>query len=114
MGINHFADLSLEELQNMINGSLLPPYDFSNFTVRPKDVITITPDTYPPGPASIDWRSKGFVTPVKDQGTSCACCWAFSAVAALESALAMLVTVKIQKICFKFLQKTRLIAAFYI
>ncbi|KAA3453114.1 zingipain-2-like [Gossypium australe] len=34
-------------------------------------------------PTSIDWRKKGAVTPIKDQG-KCGCCWAFSAVAAVE------------------------------
>ncbi|XP_011086004.1 senescence-specific cysteine protease SAG39-like [Sesamum indicum] len=77
LAINKFADLTNEEFQASRNGYKMGSYPkssmFSSF--RYANVTAV--------PASMDWRKKGAVTGVKDQG-QCGCCWAFSAVAATE------------------------------
>jgi cathepsin L len=74
--VNHFADLSNDEFVQMYNKYKRPDGAVSNATTYlSPDGVTI--------PESVDWRTKGYVTPVKDQG-QCGSCWSFSATGSLE------------------------------
>ncbi|PQQ03327.1 ervatamin-C-like [Prunus yedoensis var. nudiflora] len=79
LGLNEHSDLSDEEFLRQRTGYKRATEFTSsvNISFRYKD---LNPTDVPP---SIDWREKGAVTPIKNQG-SCGCCWAFSAVAAVE------------------------------
>ncbi|KAL3533793.1 hypothetical protein ACH5RR_007314 [Cinchona calisaya] len=73
LGINKFADLTNEEFRATRNG--YKPKECKGTSFRYENVSAV--------PSSMDWRKKGAVTGIKDQG-QCGCCWAFSAVAAME------------------------------
>ena len=77
MGVNQFTDLTPEEFKaQMIRGLKAPVGSFGCGTFSNSASGT---------PASIDWRTKGAVTTVKDQG-QCGSCWTFSSTGAMEGA----------------------------
>ncbi|KAK3021078.1 hypothetical protein RJ639_046099 [Escallonia herrerae] len=75
LSINEFADLTNEEFKTTRNRFKSHVCSTSTTSFKYENLTTV--------PSSMDWRKKGAVTPIKDQG-QCGCCWAFSAVAAME------------------------------
>ncbi|CAA2990884.1 cysteine ase RD21A-like [Olea europaea subsp. europaea] len=80
VGLNRFSDLTNEEYQSMFVGGRL------NKKTRLMNGVNNDRYKFKAGdklPESIDWREKGAVASVKDQG-QCGSCWAFSTVGAVE------------------------------
>jgi C1A family cysteine protease len=80
MGINQFTDLTPQEFKDQYVGGLkseVGSYGCKTFSSSASGA-----------PSSIDWRQKGAVTSVKDQG-QCGSCWTFSSTGAVEGAWAI-------------------------
>jgi len=78
-GINEYSDMSWEEFSHAY--LIQEPQDCSATAVGHKLTGKAIPD-------EVDWRTKGVVTPVKNQG-QCGSCWTFSTTGAVESAHAI-------------------------
>jgi len=77
LAMNKFADMESKEFAQMYNSYM---HSFIESRSRELFVPTVSVADVPD---SMDWRQKGYVTPVKDQD-QCGSCWAFSATGSLE------------------------------
>ena len=75
-GITKFSDLTYQEFAKTYLNLNYDAMAVANFNPHIVKVTNAAPDAW-------DWREKGYVSPVKDQG-SCGSCWAFSTVGNLE------------------------------
>ncbi|KAJ3681180.1 hypothetical protein LUZ60_015669 [Juncus effusus] len=80
LALNKFGDMTQEEFQSFYAGSKINHHRSLRGELFSSSFMHGTMEKVP---SSIDWRQKGAVAAVKDQG-QCGSCWSFSTTAAVE------------------------------
>ncbi|EFA85693.1 cysteine protease [Heterostelium album PN500] len=80
--LNHLADHSPEEYKKFYLGTRVKHI---HFNVQGTHINTQLSTVFEDSGATVDWRKKGAVSPIKDQG-QCGSCWSFSTTGSVEGA----------------------------
>lgn len=78
VGLNMYADWSFSEYRKYLLG-----FKGNDNSQKSENLFFYPRERYESLPDTVDWRKKGYVTPVKNQG-QCGSCWAFSSTGSLE------------------------------